>query len=286
MIGCADQKSLSPKAYLADDPGKIVGGTDINYKSSLASTVVYISTVNAQGQSTICTGTFIAKNLVLTAAHCIAKSKNSMSMHFRLKSFTPVTNDLKDFRIEEAYKLDFSDLGITRNDLGVIQFSGGLPVGATIATLPQGSAPSVGQVFNFTAVGYGKNTGKELNHPLDSDGSGVLRKKSLVSLPTTNLDTFKIDQLKNDGGVCFGDSGGPALIQDKKTKKYTVIGVASYVSTERKEAPGLDITDDCKNESMYVNMHFYAPYLKTYLQRAIAKKAAEVSAGAGSTIKN
>lgn len=271
LIGCADQKASIAK-YENDNREQIVGGSDLDYTHSTASSVVFISTENNQGHNEICTGTFISSNLILTAAHCIAKDKDGMSVSFRPKDFKK-TQNIIDIEISEVYRLDFSPLGVERNDLGIIQFKGGVPKGATIALLPKDNEhPS--NFLIFSAVGYGRNTGTVSQDPMAPTGEGLLRTKELVSEFVTNLmDNFKIDQFKNNGGVCFGDSGGPAFIKDPVTKQNIVVGVASAILTQRKAAY-IDANDDCQNESMYLNMYFYSSHLKTYLKLAMEEKLA------------
>lgn len=272
LIGCADQKPVTAN-FENKDKSQIVGGKALKYSDSTASYVVFISTENDQGHNEICTGTFISKNLILTAAHCIARDKDGMSVSFRPKDFAE-TQNIVDVEIVEAYKLDFSDLGVTRNDMGIIHFKGGLPAGATIAYLPP---PNNGKEFttqplSFLAVGYGRNTGLKLEDPMASNGEGILRFKNIVSAPVTSLmDIFKIDQFKNKGGVCFGDSGGPALVKDTKTNRTTIIGIASAVLTQRAGA-GINPDDDCQNESMYMNMYFYSKHFSAYVKKAVEAK--------------
>jgi trypsin len=267
ILSCSKQsQDQNGFENIKNGDGHIVGGKDLDYKSAMATQIVYIaSVIKSSGRDQICTGTFISNDIILTAAHCIATSKDMMSVYFRNKDFNK-TQNIIDVPIVETFEPTFPELKITRNDLALIKFSGGLPQGAQIASLPSIEEKQLQSLsLNFSAIGYGRNTGVESDDAMDSTGEGSLRYKKMSS---ENLDIssdiFRVDQYKNDGGVCFGDSGGPALIKDK-AGKYIVVGVASAVDPSR-IAEGINPKDNCKNESLYLNMYYYAKTLREYIK--------------------
>ena len=261
----ADRQQYSKASTSGAD---IVGGQISDYRSAVASSIIFISTENQQGYSEICTGTFISNKYILTAAHCIAKDKEGMSLTFRNYKFSKTQNIL-NLPILETYKLNFKNINSQRHDLALIKYSGGLPFGAKIALLPNQiqikTQLSYKNSLSFLAIGYGKNTGHTSDDNLFT-GEGVLRQKIMQSnLIKPTSDLFRIDQQKNKGGVCFGDSGSPALIKNKKTDLMTIIGVASAVDTSRIKAD-LNIMDSCMNESIYLNMYFYSNLIKEFIR--------------------
>ncbi|MBC7753286.1 MAG: trypsin-like serine protease [Moraxellaceae bacterium] len=305
-MSCADRKPSSA-VFDSVDSGQIVGGELLKYSDSAASSVVFISTENDEGHNQICTGTFIAKNLILTAAHCIARDKDGMSVSFRGKDFLK-TRNIVDIPIAEVYRLNFSELYeerskkgdtiykeqikilnkitgiektkiVRRDDLGIIVFAGGLPAEAKIALFPQDGKFSVPQsnTQTITAVGYGRSNGVLYSdNALAPNGEMILRHKALI-ISTKELDpsknTFRVDQFMNKGGVCYGDSGGPAIITDPVTKQNIVIGVASQVLNERNGlGEAQQNADYCYDESLYINMYFYKQHLRKALNAAIEKK--------------
>lgn len=245
----------------------IVGGKNLSYSSAMATSIVYISTADDSGAPMVCTGTLISNEFILTAAHCVPHDKDNMSVSFRLKDYKK-NQEVRDLEIVEAYRLDFSSLAqVKRNDVGLVRFKGGLPEGATISRLPHKTLSAPVKSMSFTAIGYGLTSGILVDE-MDSGGLGELRYKKLSSNQIIqNSDIFTVDQNKNKGGVCRGDSGGPALVKDK-SQGYIVIGVASGIMNTRK-INGQPVNDKCKNESMYLNMFFYAPYLQARMEEIL-----------------
>jgi Trypsin len=295
LIGCADQKPMGKTfTKTIDAKADIVGGTDSTYKSSEDSSVVFISTENSKNENVVCTGTFISNKLILTAAHCISgHGANSMSVTFRKKTYLK-DQDLVDIPIKEVYRLDFKalheeqikkgdilfkDEGQFHDDLGIIEYGDGLPEQAKIAYFPKDNQFLVPEkkLLSMTALGYGRNNGVlYTDNPMTDNGEMVLRYKKLVTHskeinPFAN--TFKIDQVKNKGGLCYGDSGGPAMIKDPVSKKNIIIGVASQVRNDRSGLTGSKMeVDYCKDESLYVSMYYYKKYLSAAIKKAIEGK--------------
>ncbi len=261
ILGCADQ-AISAKSHISEqslDAGLIVGGELLDYNSSTASRIVFISSENSQGYNQICTGSFISDKIILTARHCISKNKGSMSANFRPRDYNIEENktDVIDLPIESVFTIKAnSDLNVETQDLGIIVFSGGLPAGARITKL----ATQLQNVdtTKMIAVGYGKDTGlKEIDIMADT-GEGHLRSKKMRSSAMESVtDIFKLNQKINNGGVCDGDSGSPALVRNKVTREVEILGVASHLDFTQ----NLDEEDECKNESVYMNMLFYAKHI-------------------------
>jgi trypsin len=162
-----------------------------------------------------CSATLIAPSKVLTAAHCLSEATQGSfvvgpdQFHVTEKArFTRVVRN-PDYAIELAADIAVVTLETAISDVPPIAVSSA-PVDTSILGSP------------LTVVGFGLTEGGE---------SGTKRK---VALAFDLLTEFAIGfSVSENGGrtVDFGDSGGPALLQEGSVE--TVVGVTSKVTDER-----------------------------------------------------
>jgi secreted trypsin-like serine protease len=162
-----------------------------------------------------CSGTLIAPDVVMTAAHCLDEAFSGAAFN----EFEP--NDIKvgfgdaakgvpgltylrveDVEINAGY--DRLDLGV--NDVGLIRLIddaeallGITPVPPLPASLALADPADIGATVNVAGFGQ-NNTPEPASTKLQTD----------VTIDDIDTDTF--DYLQGSGGPCFGDSGGPAFI--------------------------------------------------------------------------
>lgn len=178
-----------------------------------------------------CTGTLIARDVVLTAGHCVyGQRASSYTVTFGYDMNDPDhTRGVQETWVHPGY----SNSSIA-NDIALLRLSSGAPAGiAPIPHLPASlevTQADVGTPLEF--VGFGRTeTGSSgvklhatnaLNWVCTSSGG------CSISGGWANQNTLCQDQ--NPSGICFGDSGGPALIE-RNGIQY-VAGVASYVAND------------------------------------------------------
>lgn len=240
----------------------IVGGTDLQDGDSEAHPVALLMN---QESAEICTATFIDDETLLTAAHCvmvrgigedglseilIPAAAENLKISFGVSPFLNDDAPIRDIvavRVHEKYG------GQERADLAVLRIAGKKPASATIAALA-GDESKNPTAFEFTAVGYGRTNGL-LDEDAGTPGDGVLRKVRLQARFENETDrTFVADQAAGKG-VCFGDSGGPALKEDGNGG-WTVVGVASGVFGAKDE-----LQDQCKSSSLYISVAAYRAWI-------------------------
>lgn len=239
-MGCSE-------SYLKNDQ-LIVGGQVVDYTDDTADYVVSINSVDEVGNNSVCTGVFVATNLVLTAKHCLKSHISNVSMTFRTRDYKrtghvvnlPVTNS--------------SEVAVpsgVRDDLLLLEFSEAFPETAKVAKIS--SLLHLSLEDDFFVAGYGLSNQKKNNlEKLALDDN--LRSKKISAKHIVNYDHyFLIDQKSAGGGVCQGDSGGPVFYFNSRSKIMNLIGIASAVTSQEVGSGCLDQSYIIKTDFLKIN---------------------------------
>ncbi|WP_437278927.1 DNRLRE domain-containing protein [Sorangium sp. So ce375] len=166
-----------------------------------------------------CSGTIVRRSAdgdkvhVLTAAHCCwpsAPKKVLVGPDF-LQPSKALDVDAGSVALHPCYNVLNND-----HDVCVVTARGAGDLDVT--PIPLASAPddvTVGSAV--TVVGYG-----------GTPAQNSIRRRAEARVSEVEPLTIVIDQSDGQGGVCFGDSGGPALIQQNGVE--VVAGVSSFVA--------------------------------------------------------
>lgn len=172
----------------------VIGGRDA--PEAAASNVMVLSSNGG-----VCTGIVVARDVVLTAAHCLA-AKAEHRVHFRDEAGAPVLVELAGRAIHPGYDAG-AIAGRRRSiDLALLRTATPLPPRFTTVSL-SAAMPSAGEML--TLSGYGAGQAGE------SRSTGTFRSVVLPVVAPYGPSRILV-WLKSPGpkaGACQGDSGGP-----------------------------------------------------------------------------
>jgi hypothetical protein len=174
----------------------------------------------SSGTFPYCSGTLIAPNVFLTAAHCdLGTSRVFVTFDSVFSSKSKLLPGT--YYADPLYNQAQSD----PHDIAVVVLD------SAVKSIPPARLPAAGSLGAlsvgalFTAVGYG---GQE---PVNQPGGPVIayldtREYSTSSLNSVNPAWLRLSQNihTGDGGTCYGDSGGPNFLGASRTETNVIAG--------------------------------------------------------------
>lgn len=281
--GCGTKKSDTnqkiTKSY-------IINGNEVLANAPINSSIVGI--YNTKERS-ICTGSLIANNVVLTAAHCVTKNTQALKIIFSTDIDDAINIREQDVYQEQVRAVLAVKFGPTwdpkdetkeedTGDIALIKFKGALPnhyKPATFLTDPK----LLKKDQEVVLAGYGvsqvdletidpKNY-KRIDQAIEF-GDVVCsgdRKNNygtcfevttsgdgllrMTKAPIMSLSETEVRLNEKKAGTCSGDSGGPAYIEIQG--EYYLFGITSRGS------------ELCNEVGVYTNALYYLPWIRTSL---------------------
>ena len=250
LMACSPSQPQISKGDLANGivNGQTAQQNDIA-AGGLAESVVFIQTKLSDTEGAACTGTLIANNIVLTAAHCLSDDHDPKKMAVALhaldltSSVRPVgmiVFHVKALTANPGYAPNDPN-GHQQNDLAVLLLDSNVPAGTRVAQLPAASF-NVETLNSILTIGYGQSDDKH-STPDQQSGAGVLRyttfgsdasgqKQFEVAPTTSDVPAFiqgMILAAAQDTSVCHGDSGGPLMAMSGSKSANILVGVNDMV---------------------------------------------------------
>jgi len=199
-----------------------------------------------------CTGTVIAKDWVLTAAHCV-EGETAAGLKVRLDASDVNTKaGAKEIQVKEIHEHPGYDGIAWDNDIALLALASPVtdreptPIHRPVA--PPGTS--------MTQVGYG-----------DADdnggGAGVLRKLTTASIDCKETADATIDgknvvcfDQRDGNGTCYGDSGGPSFVTVAGFSGTAKLEVAAITSGGTVDSclDGFDIQTSVAGELEFIDM--------------------------------
>jgi secreted trypsin-like serine protease len=210
--GCA---ALASCLIVSAPAAALVGGAAPANDAAGRSLVMIISS-----RSNLCTGAALARDLVLTAGHCVAAAANYLVLP--AKGGTPMT--IRTVAVHPRYDPKSFANNRATADVALIKMAEALPAG--IAAVPLNRTDMAVVVGDrFVVAGFGVTT------PGDDSGIGVARSATLTATGQPGSLQIRLFDPATRGeraglGACTGDSGGPAFRD--VDGRLMVIGVVSW----------------------------------------------------------
>ncbi len=257
LSACGQRGQFSPNEHKITN-AKIINGQEV--KSGELAQSFTVGVYNTKVKS-ICTGTLISSNVVLTAAHCVYGKSTNLKVIFstniddvlgsrELDIVQSLMLQVIDYKISPTWNPKDETAQVDTGDIALIKFKGQLPLGYKPAVfLTDASELKLGSLV--TVAGFGVNrvdmdeiearrvkkediesgdvvcssehNGKYSNcFEINRSGDGLLR---ITEAPISFIHETEIKLNEKKSGTCSGDSGGPAFI--KKNGQLLFFGVTS-----------------------------------------------------------
>ncbi len=258
LAACDRRHSLHLEESTAINGSSVFKPTDKAADRTVLILTHYLNPLSGQIEVSRCSGFALSRRIILTAAHCVQfdhflKGEIQSSIHNRAASF-----DQRKVKIHPEYKrkvdrFDYEEL----RDIALIR------VNSDIATnlMPfafLGSDP--GKRFSFRVLGYGQTQGSFLKK---EEKSATLR-QALVAVADFDFKRAYFEIYQPAGGICFGDSGGPAFIGANGDEFLFGMAVEVLFDPSKVFVPSYD---GCRERGIFLNLHYFKDWLrKTYLE--------------------
>jgi secreted trypsin-like serine protease len=183
------------------------------------------------GPRGLCTATAIARDLILTAAHCVAPGAD-YKLFDTDASGRPRFSDVARILRHPQFSMDNYKNARVTADLALVKLAKPLPAQVVPAMLAAPARP-VAAGDRLTIAGYG------VAAPGDGTSSGRARRADLVVTGRPGSLQIRLVDPATGGeraglGSCEGDSGAPAF--DFAASRPVVIGVVSWATGPKQSA--------------------------------------------------
>jgi secreted trypsin-like serine protease len=187
-----------------------------------------------QASMNFCGSTLISQLWVLTAAHCMEEVLAAQVFFGSVDKLNmPTSRSASEFIVHESYNQPTP----LANDIALIKLSS--PIIFNHSVRPVRLPKASDQTFSFSrvllvAMGFGR-TENGIPRYLQFTYLRGLSNSYCRKVHWVYLDTMLCAKSSSiyGNGICFGDSGGPLVTTMGNSDEETLIGISSYVETQK-----------------------------------------------------
>ena len=284
ITSCGEKTNMGLKKLSL---GYIINGSEVPEKSPLTTSIVGV--YDKKNQS-ICTGSLIASNIVLTAAHCVTKKTQDLKVIFSNNIDDAINIREQDVYLELVRSVSAVQFGPTwdpndetkeddTGDIALIKFKGDLPLNykpakflndATLLKKDQMVVLAGYGVSNVDLKSIDPKTYKKIDQAIEY-GEVICsgdRKQNygqcfevettgdgllrVTKAPIASLTETEVRLNETKAGTCSGDSGGPAYLEINN--ELFLFGITSRGS------------ELCNEVGVYTNALFYLPWINNTIK--------------------
>jgi len=162
----------------------------------------------------ICGGILIAKNVVMTAAHCIDRQTSAIEVTFNYYNKNKLRKNVVDWEAHHDYEIKQRNV---RNDIALIYLEDNYGDEIPPIDIQFNGRPDPDDTVSVMGFGATNDNSNDLTEELNEISLDILENQYcrtlFGSILNTDLQFCTGGNIETKKGACKGDSGGPAIIK-------------------------------------------------------------------------
>lgn len=217
LVGCTNADANDEDEAIAETESSIIGGAiDKGHPA-----VGHLQFAIDGNDGASCTATLVAPKILLTAAHCVVGANGEKLSNYRISfAVRPADGPFYEGASTLAHP-SYSPKVFGKNDVALVFLKVAPPVKPMpIRKTALGNV--VGQSLTHVGTGTTASAGQQYKF-----GAGEQKNKVTLKINEQSAQTLRTGEQWVRGGICNGDSGGPAIMNVGGVE--TVVAVHSYI---------------------------------------------------------